>query len=66
MQYFDGQVRQLVQNRNNLGINIYGCRTVADQGASVNTAQLPAMLQRSGLVAPHRVCHDVRLVTSAF
>ena len=23
-------------------------------------------LQRSGLVAPHRVCHDVRLVTGAF
>jgi hypothetical protein len=23
-------------------------------------------LQRSGLVAPHRVCHDLRLVTGAF
>ena len=23
-------------------------------------------LQRSGLVVPHRVCHDVRLVTGAF
>jgi hypothetical protein len=52
MQYFDGQVRQLVQNRNNLGINIYGCRTSPDQSSSVNTPQLPA--SSSAAVLLHR------------